>query len=49
MGRSIEPQRDNDQTTLPSVYGQASQNSKEVVKDTHVRGLVHGHTSFSAT
>lgn len=49
MGKSLEPQRDNDQTTLPGVYGKTPQNSKKVVKDTHVRGPAHGHTSFSAT
>lgn len=49
MGRSLRPQRDNDQTRLPRGYGQAPQNLKEVVKDTYVRGPAHGHTSLSAT
>ena len=49
MGRNLRPQRDNDQTRLPRGYGQAPQNLKEVVKDTHVRGPTHGHTSLNAT
>lgn len=46
---SLEPQRDNDHTTLPSVYGQTPQNSKEVVKNTCVRGSAHGHLTFLLT
>lgn len=49
MGRSLGPQRDNDQTTLPRDNGQAPENLKEVVKDNYVRGPAHGHTNLSAT
>lgn len=44
MGRSLRPQRDNDQTRLPRGYGQAPQNLKEVVKDTQSHSVAQaGH------